>query len=109
MRHCPECGHTFPSQQDVCPQCWEHLSPGKPRRRPRLRLVYSTTALYEAEMIENLLQNEGIPCLKIPGPGAILWPSSASPLALTRLYVHAELASAARELIAEVTGEATDA
>jgi hypothetical protein len=67
--------------------------------------------LYEAEMIETLLENEGIPCLKVPGSGASLWPLAiSSALTTTRLYVHRENRRAARALIAEVTGgEATDA
>ena len=107
MRHCPECGRSFKTPHDICPDCWERLAPGKPRRDDRLRLVFASTALYEAEMIEALLENEGIPCLKVPGPGARLWPLVVSPpLGNTRLYVHRELAPAALELIAEVTGSA---
>lgn len=111
MRHCPECGRTFHSHFDICPDCWELLAPGKPQREGRLRLVFATAALYEAEMIEALLENEGIPCLKVPGSGAMLWPVVvAPPLGKTRIYVHRELAPAALELIAEVTGSrATDA
>jgi hypothetical protein len=62
-------------------------------------------------MIEALLENEGIPCLTVPGPGARIWPLVVSPpLGNIRLYVHREMAPAALELIAEVTGEAaTDA
>ena len=105
MRHCPECDRLFPSSHDLCPACWERLLPGEPRREGSLRLVYATGALYEAEMIETLLENEGIPCLKIPGSGASLWPLAiASELNWTRLYVHRENASLARDLIAEVTG-----
>jgi hypothetical protein len=108
LRHCRECGRTFHSRTDICPDCWERLAPGKPTQKGRLRLVYATTALYEAEMIEALLENEGIPCLKITGPGAAV--VVAPPLGTTRLYVHREMAAAALELIAEVTGSrATDA
>lgn len=110
MRHCPDCGQTFPVQRDICPDCWERLNPGPFRREPRLRLVFTTNALYEAEMIETLLANEGIPTLKVPGSGAILWPlTTASPLTMTRLYVHRDMLSAARDLIAEVTGKPADA
>jgi len=104
LRHCPECERPFPSHHDVCPVCWEHLVHGEPRREGRLRLVFATGVLYEAEMIENLLQNEGIPCLKVPSPGASLWLAISSPIHWTRLYVHRENAPLARELIAEVTG-----
>jgi hypothetical protein len=111
LRHCGECSRTFSAGYDICPDCWERLSPGKPRQGSRLQLVYATAALYEAEMIEALLENEGIPCLKVPGPGAMLWPVVvAPPLGKTRIYVHRELAQAARELIAEITGsKVTDA
>ena len=110
MRHCPDCGKTYSLHRDICPECWERLDQGCPRREPQLQLVYTTTALYEADMIETLLTNEGIPSLKIPSSGAMLWPvTTASPLTMTRLYVHRDLASAARDLIAEVTGEPADA
>jgi hypothetical protein len=109
--HCPECGGRFRGGQDICPACWERIVPGEPQQASGLRLVYATGALYEAEMIETLLENEGIPCLKVPGSGASLWPLAiSSPLTWTRLYVHRENARAAGELIAEVTGgKATDA
>lgn len=111
MRHCRECGRTFNARHDICPDCWERLSPGKPQQGSRLQLVFATAALYEAEMIEALLENEDIPCLKVPGPGAMLWPVVvAPPLGKTRIYVHRDLAPAALELIAEVTGsQVTDA
>lgn len=111
MRHCPVCSGRFRERQDICPACWERLLPGEPPREPGLRLVYATGALYEAEMIETLLENEGIPCLRMPGSGASLWSLAiSSPLTWTRLYVHRENARAARVLIAEVTGgKATDA
>ncbi len=110
MRHCPDCGQTYRSNQDICPECWERLDPGRPHREPRLRLVYTANALYQAEMIETLLENEGIPCLKIPGSGAMLWPvTTASPLTMTRLYVHRDQVAAARVLISEVTGQPADA
>lgn len=110
MRHCPDCGQTYPATRDICPECWERLDPGRPPRDPRLRLVYTTNALYQAEMIEALLENEGIPCLKIAGSGAMLWPlTTASPLTMTRLYVHRDVVNVARDLIAEITGEPADA
>ena len=109
MRHCPDCGQTYPQHRDICPECWERLDDGHPRRQPRLGLVYTTNALYEAEMIETLLANEGIPCLKIPSSGAMLWPlTTASPLTMTRLYVHRAMLGAARDLITEVTGKPAD-
>ena len=105
MLHCPDCHREFPPAYDVCPDCWERLAQGKPRGR--LQLVYTTNALYDAEMIETLLQNEGIHCLKVKAPGAgLLSLNVPSPLSLTRLYVHRGMAQAALEIITEVTGSA---
>lgn len=105
MSFCPECARAYPAGRDICPACWERLQPGKPRRGSSLALVFETNAFYEADMLETLLQNEGIPCLKIPSHGALLWPAAISwPRMHTRLYVRADTASAARALIAEVTG-----
>ncbi len=104
MRHCPECRRAHPSRRDICPDCWERLVPGHPRRGSSLSLVFETHAFYEADMLETLLQNEGIPCLKIPSLGALLWPATHAPLTATRLYVRADMERAASDLIAEVTG-----
>ena len=111
LSHCPECRRSYLRSYDLCPDCWERLVPGAPRRQGRLRLVYAASGLYEAEMIEAMLANEGIPCLKVPGSGAGLWPVAVPvSLCITRLYVHRELAPTALELIAEITGNAvTDA
>ncbi len=110
MRHCPDCGQTYPAVRDICPDCWERLDPGRPPRDSRLRLVFTTNVLYEAEMIETLLANEGIPCLKIPAPGATMLPvTTGSSLTMNRLYVHRDMLGAARDLITEVTGEPADA
>ena len=107
MVHCPECRRTFARRHDVCPGCWEHLVPGGPRREERLRLVYTASAWYEAEMIETLLANDGIPCLKVLGSGAGLLPVVV-PVAMgtTRLYVHRDMEPDALDLIAEITGSA---
>lgn len=107
MVHCPECRRNFEAHYDICPDCWVLVVPGAPPPQSRLRLVYTAHAWYEAEMIEALLANEGIPCLKVPGPGARLLPVVV-PVAMgrTRLYVHHEMASAALDLIAEITGSA---
>jgi hypothetical protein len=81
------------------------LEPGEPSQASSLSLVFETNAFYEADMLETLLRNEGIPCLKIPSGQALLWPAaSASPLTRTRLFVRADMALAASELLAEVTG-----
>jgi hypothetical protein len=105
VRHCPECRRTYKSRLDLCPECWERLAPGGPRLGSALSLVFETGAFYEADMLETLLKNEGIPCLKIPGSGALLWPMAVThALTRTRLYVRADMAPLATELIAEVTG-----
>lgn len=106
MRHCQECGQPYPSQRDYCPECWKRTSPGPPRRQERLQLIFESTYLYEAEMIENLLRNEGIPCLKVPGCANALAPFAAlTSQSSIRLYVHRATASEARSLVEEVTGE----
>lgn len=107
MVHCPECRRPFASQHEICPGCWEHLVPGAPPREGRLRLVYTASAWYEAEMIEALLANEGIPCLKVLGSGAGLLPVVVPvSMGTTRLYVHRDMAPAALDLITEITGSA---
>ena len=79
--------------------------PGAPRSGSSLSLVFETAAFFEAEMVEALLRNEGIPCLKIPSHAALLWPvTSSSALPPTRLYVRADTAPAAAALISEVMG-----
>ena len=105
MVHCPECRRPFATHRDICPSCWEHLVPGAPPREALLRLVYTASAWYEAEMIEVLLATEGIPCLKILGSGAGLLPVVVPvSMGTTRLYVHRDMAPAALDLIAEITG-----
>lgn len=82
-----------------------HLEAGEPSQASSLSLVFETNAFYEAEMLATLLRNEGIPCLEIPSGSALLWPvASAYPLTRTRLFVRADMARAASELLAEVTG-----
>lgn len=107
MVHCPECHRTYTVHRDICPGCWERLVPGAPPREGRLRLVYTASAWYEAEMIEALLANEGIPCLKVLGSGAGLLPVVVPvSMGATRLYVHRDMAQTALDLIAEITGSA---
>ena len=107
MRHCPECRRPYRTRRDICPECWERLEPGPPRRGSSLSLVFETGALFEADMLETLLRNEGIPCLKVPGAGSLVWTMAAAyTLAWTRLYVRADMAELAAALIAEVTGGA---
>lgn len=74
-------------------------------------MVYETHIPYEAEMIQVMLRNEGIPCMKVPGHGSVLWPlATATPLTRSRLYVHAANLALARSLVDEVTrGETRDA
>jgi hypothetical protein len=67
-------------------------------------MVYETHVPYEAEMILVMLRNEGIPCMKVPGHGSVLWPlATASPLTLSRVYVHAANLALAHSLVDEVT------
>ena len=110
MRHCQECGQSWPPQHDICPECWEPTQEGAPEPAGQLRLVYETHVPYEAEMILVMLRNEGIPSMKVPGHGAVLWPmATASSLTLTRVYVHAGNLALARSLVEEVTGGDTPA
>ena len=104
MRHCPECRNIYSAPSDICPECWSWLLPGPPPRQ-RLALVHEADAFFEADLVETLLRDEGIPCLRLPALGA-LPPALAGLPALSgvRFYVRAEEAPAARELIAEVTG-----
>lgn len=104
MRHCQECGHPWPSQHDICPDCWEPTQEGPPEPAGQLRMVYETHAPYEAEMVLVMLRNEGIPSMRVPGQGAVLWPlATASPLTLTRVYVHAANLTWAKSLVEEIT------
>ena len=105
MHHCPECRRPYRPSVDVCPDCWVALVDGAPPPSGRLELVYETSAVYEADMIEALLREEDIACLRMPAHGAL--PGSlvgAIVLPGLQIYVRAEVASLARELIAEVTG-----
>jgi hypothetical protein len=103
VRHCHECDRDFPDRHEICPDCWELLGSAPRDREPDLTLVFASDTLYEAEMVEDLLHNEGIPCLKVPGPGAALWPLGiASPLNVTRIYVPGRAEALARSLIAEI-------
>jgi hypothetical protein len=104
LRHCQECGHPWPQQHDICPDCWEPTQDDAPEPAGRLRLVYQTHTPYEAEMILVMLRNEGIPSMKVPENGAELWPmATASPLTLTRVFVHAGNLALAKSLVEEVT------
>ncbi len=105
MRHCPECRNVYPAPRDICPECWSRLVPGPPPRQPSLALVHEAGAFFEADLVETLLREEGIPCLRLPARGAL--PSALAGLAAlagVRIYVRAEEAPAARELVAEVMG-----
>ena len=104
MRHCQECGHSWPDHHDICPDCWEATQDGPPEPLGKLRVVFQTYAPYEAEMVLVMLRNEGIPCMKVPGHGSVLWPMApASPLTLTRVYVHAGNLAWAQSLVDEIT------
>jgi len=104
VRHCQECGRPWPTPHDICPDCWEPTQEGPPEPAGRLRVVFQTYAPYEAEMVVGMLRNEGIPSMKVPGHGAILWPlSTASPLTLSRVYVHSANLAWAKSLVDEIT------
>jgi len=104
VRHCPECRRVYRSRVDVCSECWATIVPGKPPERRRLSLVYETSAGYEADMVEGLLHAEGIPCLRVPGHGALPYMLTGALFqASMRLYVRTDMAPQAAALIAEVT------
>jgi hypothetical protein len=103
MRHCGECRRVFSARHDICPDCWEPLAAGAPAGASCLALVYQTGAWFEADIVESLLHEEGIPVVRVPRHA-----STALPLPVShgsqRIYVRDDMAPAARALIAEVTG-----
>ena len=108
MRHCPECRRPCRNSVTICPDCWTPLAEGPPPAQGRLTLVYEARTLYEADMIEAFLHDEGIPCLRVAAHGAL--PAALmGPMANTslRLFVRCEVATLAAELIDEVTGGGT--
>jgi hypothetical protein len=106
MRHCPECRHSYPGAVDLCPRCWVHLAPGPPQAPNRLALVFETGQMFEADLVEAALRDEGIPCLRSPGQAAVAWPFGG---ALTqggvRFFVPEDLAALAAEVVSEVAGD----
>lgn len=105
IRHCPDCRRCFAARCDVCPDCWTRLAEGPAPGEDELTLVYESHVFFEADLLESLLRDEGIPCLRVPAPGALPWSLAGVPaLAGLRLYVPAALAPAAAGLIDEVTG-----
>jgi hypothetical protein len=90
----------------VCPDCWEPLQAGEPGRRDSLSLLYRTTALYEADLLQAALADEGIPCLRVGSP---LDPPVGPNSRVMRVYVRADTLVAARELLASLLGPHAEA
>src|SRR5262245_31793004 len=66
LRHCPDCQRAYPPHYDVCPHCWSALGAAPPTAPHQLALVLETNALFEADLLEELLRREGIPCVRVP-------------------------------------------
>jgi hypothetical protein len=80
---------------------------GAPPEPEALTLVFETTAPFEADLVEGLLRDEGIPCLRRAARGALPTALAGLPaLQGSRLFVRPDMAPLASELIAEVTGRA---
>ena len=79
---------------------------GEPGRRDSLSLLYRTAALYEADLLQAALADEGIPCLRVGSPLDLpVGPSSR----VMRIYVRADTLGAARELLASLLGPHAEA
>lgn len=102
MRHCPECRRPYATSHDVCPECWVALVDGRPAARGELSLVFETSALFEADLLESVLRDEGIPCVRVPS--GVTLPAGPDSLTRLRLYVRADMAAWASELVTAVTG-----
>jgi hypothetical protein len=102
LRHCPECSRAFPPRFDVCPQCWAPLGAAPPGLPHQLALLLETNALFEADLLEELLRREGIPCVRVPC--CIALSPGTGALTSCRLYVRADMAAAATELAAAILG-----
>jgi hypothetical protein len=101
-RHCPECQHTYSAQADVCPECWVNLAPGDARPAHALSLVCETDAVFEADLLEALLWDEGIPCVRVPR--ALSLPTAFAPAQGQRVYVRADMAATATEIATALLG-----
>jgi hypothetical protein len=104
VRHCPECRRPQTARRDVCPECWVALADGRPGAAGDLSLVFETSALFEADLLEGVLRDEGIPCLRVPN--GVTLPPGADGLTRLRLYVRSDMAPWASDLVAEVIGRA---
>lgn len=101
MRHCPECRQPHALRRDVCPECWVVLAEGEPASRDRLSLVFETHVLFEADLLEGVFHDEGIPCVRVPN--GVTLPTGLD-LTCLRLYVRSDMATAASTLADEVLG-----
>ena len=77
---------------------------GRPVAAHELSLVFETHALFEADLLEGVLRDEGIPCVRVPN--GVTLPPGPDSLTRLRLYVRADMASLASVLVTEVIGRA---
>jgi hypothetical protein len=101
-RHCPDCHHTYSARTDICPECWVNLKPGGARPAHALSLVCETHAAFEADLLEALLWDEGIPCVRVPRELSL--PATLAPVAGQRVYVRADMAAVAAEIAVALLG-----
>jgi hypothetical protein len=106
VRHCPECQHTYDGPVDVCPECWVNLAPGAPRPGHALSLVCETAAVFEADLLEALLWDEGIPCVRVARAHAL--PPPFATAQGQRVYVRADMAATASEIAIALLGRSED-
>jgi hypothetical protein len=102
LRHCPECRRSQAARRDVCPECWVPLAEGRPGSPSDLSLVFETSAIFEADLLEGVLRHEGIPYVRVPS--GVTLPAGPDSLSRLRVYVRADMASAAAILVDEVLG-----
>jgi len=102
VRHCPECQHSYAAPADVCPECWVSLAAGEARPAHALSLVCETAAVFEADLLEALLWDEGIPCVRVPRAHAL--PTAFAPAQGQRVYVRADMAATAGEIAVALLG-----
>ena len=102
LRHCPECRRSQTAHRDVCPDCWVPLADGRPTSPGDLSLVFETSAIFEADLLVGALLHEGIPCVRVPS--GVTLPAGPDSLSRLRVYVRADMASAASVLVDEVLG-----
>jgi hypothetical protein len=78
------------------------LADGQPQPGNQLSLLFETSVLFEADLLEGVLRDEGIPCVRVPN--GVTLPPGPDSLTRLRLYVRADMAAWASDLVSVVTG-----